>query len=262
MYVGSWDITSRRVIKMLCHAVAAAAPTPRAVPHHKWMEMPVAFDASDYPKNMAGAGQLLLVISPTIANARMYHVLIDGCATLNLISLMAFQKLQISMSRISPSHPFLGMGLGSIIPRGNISLPITFRTPENYRMENIIFDVTEVNLSFNAIIGRPALYQFMAIAHYGYRVLKMPSPNGIIKIHRDCSANVSALEKLQELAVAHRAAAGQGVPNQAPSSSHQHVSSSAPRVQASDSEDVPVKIVQIGADAAQTTHIAGNLGNK
>jgi hypothetical protein len=90
----------------------------------------------------------------------------------------------------------------------------------------------------------------------------MPSPIGIIKIHGDCSANVSALEKLQALAVAHRAAAGQGVPNQAPSSSHQHVSSFAPRVQPSDSEDVPVKIVQISADAAQTTHIVGNLGNK
>jgi hypothetical protein len=33
-----------------------------------------------------------------------------------------------------------------------------FETPENYRTENVIFDVAEVNLPFNAIIGRPALY--------------------------------------------------------------------------------------------------------
>jgi hypothetical protein len=57
-----------------------------------------------------------------------------------------------------------------------------FETPENYRTESIIFNVVKVNLSFNAIIGRPALYQFMAISHYGYLDLKMLSPNGIIKL--------------------------------------------------------------------------------
>jgi hypothetical protein len=40
---------------------------------------------------------------------------------------------------------------------------------------SMIFDVAEVNLPFNTIIGRPALYQFMALAHYGYLVLKLSS---------------------------------------------------------------------------------------
>jgi hypothetical protein len=75
--------------------------------------------------------------------------------------------LQIPVSRLSLSHPFSGVGLGSIILCISISLPVTFGTSENYLTESIIFDVAEVNLPFNAIIGRPALYQFMAIAHYG-----------------------------------------------------------------------------------------------
>jgi hypothetical protein len=90
MYGDSWDITSRRVVKTLCWAVATAAPTSRAVPHHKWMETSIVFNASYCPKNMAGAGQLPLVISLTITNVRLYHILIDGRATLNLISLTAF----------------------------------------------------------------------------------------------------------------------------------------------------------------------------
>jgi hypothetical protein len=45
--------------------------------------------------------------------------------------------------------------------------------PENYHTECIIFDVTKINLPFNTIISRPVLYQFIAIAHYGYLVLKM-----------------------------------------------------------------------------------------
>jgi hypothetical protein len=93
MFGGSWDITSRRVIKTLRREIAAASPTPKAVPHLKWMKMPIRFDASDCPKSMVGAGQLPLLVSPTIANIKLYHVLIDGGAALKLISLAAFKKL-------------------------------------------------------------------------------------------------------------------------------------------------------------------------
>jgi hypothetical protein len=154
------------------------------------------------------------------------------------------------MSRLPPSHPFLDVGSGSNIPRGSISLPVTFGTPENYCTEGILLNVAEGNHPFNAIIGRPALYQFMAISHYGYLFLKMPSPNGIIKICGDCSAGVFTLEKVHALAVTHEVVAGQGVLDQAPLSSCQCVSSSALCVQASDDEDVLVKVIQIGVDAA------------
>jgi hypothetical protein len=55
----------------------------------------------------------------------------------------------------------------SVTPRGCISLPVIFRTAENFYTESVLFDVAEVSLLFNAILGRPALYQFMAVAHYG-----------------------------------------------------------------------------------------------
>jgi hypothetical protein len=83
-------------------------------------------------------------------------------------------------------------------------------------MESVLFDVADVNLPFNTIIGRMTLYQFIADTHYGYLVLKMSSPNGIFKIHRDRSASVSALGKLQVLAVTNEVVAGRGAPDQAP----------------------------------------------
>jgi hypothetical protein len=49
---------------------------------------------------MADARQLPLLISPTISNVKLYHVLIDGGVTLNLISLAAFKKLQILMGKL------------------------------------------------------------------------------------------------------------------------------------------------------------------
>jgi hypothetical protein len=57
------------------------------------METSIVSDASDYLKNMLGIGQLPLIVSLTITSIRLYHVLVDGLAALNLISLAAFQKL-------------------------------------------------------------------------------------------------------------------------------------------------------------------------
>jgi hypothetical protein len=74
--------------------------------------------------------------------------------------------------------------------------PITFGTPEYYHTESILFNVVEVSLPFNTILGRPAMYQFMVVAHYEYLFMKMPVSNGIIKIRVDCIACVFALEKL------------------------------------------------------------------
>ena len=58
-----------------------------------------------------------------------------------------------------------------------------------------------MNLPFNAIIGRPALYCFMAIAHYGYLVLKMSSPAGVLIVRGDRTTAVATVERLHALAV-------------------------------------------------------------
>jgi hypothetical protein len=208
---------------------------------------------------MVGVGQLPLLVSPTISNVKLYHVLIDGGAALNLINLAAFKKLQITMGKLQPSRPFSGVGPVSVTPRGCISLPVTIGTAENFRTESVLFDVAEVNLPLNAILGRPALYQFMAVAHYGYLVLKMSSPNGVLKIRGDRDAGVCTLEKLQAPAAAREAVEEPGGQDLAPSSSRQRGSASAPRVQP---EDIPVKTVQVGTAAGQTTRISGDLDCK
>jgi hypothetical protein len=92
------------------------------------------------------------------------------------------------------------------MPRGCISLSITFSTAENFRTESVLFDVVEVSLPFNAILGRPAMCQFMVVSHYWYLVLKMPSPDGVLKIRGDRDAGACVMEKLQALAAAREAA--------------------------------------------------------
>jgi hypothetical protein len=226
------------------------------------VETLIGFDASDCSKSMAGVRQLPLLVSPTIANVKLYHILIDGCAAINLINLVIFKKLQIPLGKLQPSRPFSGVGPMSVMPRGCISLPVTFEMAESVYMKSILFDVTEVSLPFNAILGRPALYQFMAVARYGYLVLKMSPPNGVLKIRGDHDARACALEKLQAMAATREPAADPGGQDLAPPSSHQHDSVLAPHMQPSAKEDVPIKTVQIRAEAGQTTHVTGDLDSK
>ena len=60
-------------------------------------------------------------------------------------------------------------------PLGEITLPVQFDTASNYRVEHINFYVADFNTTYHAILGRPALAKFMAVPHYAYLVLKMPS---------------------------------------------------------------------------------------
>jgi hypothetical protein len=143
---------------------------------------------------------------------------------------------------------------------GTISLPVTFGTKENSRIENVQSDVAEINLPFNAIIGRPALYRFMAVAHYGYLVLKILFPAGVLTVLGDRTIAVAAVEKLHALAVGLVPAAG--AEGSDPSSSRTKAPARAPIVRPSDTDDVPVKTIQVGAEPSQTTRIGGNLGEK
>jgi hypothetical protein len=182
MYGGSWELTSHRNVKSLRREVLSATlGLPKAAPHQRWRSTIISFRASDCPNNCRGR-YTTAHHRPVIANMRLHHVLIDGGAGLNVISHAAFKQLQIPGSRLGPSCPFSGVGPQPVYPLGSIALPVTFGTEENFRTENVQFDVTEVNLPFNAIIGRPALYWFMAIAHYGYLVLKMSSPAGVLTV--------------------------------------------------------------------------------
>jgi hypothetical protein len=70
------------------------------------------------------------------------------------------------------------------------------------------------------------------------------------------------LEKLHALAAAREVTEEPGGQDPAPSSSRQRGSVSAPHMQPSGKEDVPVKTIQVETKVGQTTHISGDLGGK
>ena len=50
---------------------------------------------------------------------------------------------------------------------GKITLDVVFGTPENYRSEEITFQVAPFSSGYHALLGREAFTIFQAIPHYG-----------------------------------------------------------------------------------------------
>ena len=73
--------------------------------------------------------------------------------------------------------------------------------PENYRSEEITFQVAPFNSGYHALLGREAFMRFQAIPHYGYMKLKMPGPNGIITLISDPDIAPHAENKTASLAL-------------------------------------------------------------
>ena len=82
-----------------------------------------------------------------------------------------------------------------------MTLDVVFGTPENYRSEEITFQVAPFNSGYHALLGRDAFTRFQAIPHYGYMKLKMPGPNGIITLASDPDIALRAENKTTALAL-------------------------------------------------------------
>ena len=102
------------------------------------------------------------MVSPTICNLKVTKMLVDGGAGLNLISPVVIKRLQIPDGDLEETGTFEGVNPGRSQPKGKVMLPVMFGGELNYRIEKIVFDVAEIPLPYNGILGRPALAKFMA----------------------------------------------------------------------------------------------------
>jgi hypothetical protein len=149
----------------------------------KWSTSKISFDEEDHPTSTKGVGTIPLLCTPTINNITVNHTLIGGGAGLNIISVEVFEKMQVPYHWIMPTRLFFGVTEGSTTPIGQVHLPVTFGTRDNYKTESLDFDVAYIALPYNAILGYPTLARFMAATHHGFNVLKIPGANGTITVH-------------------------------------------------------------------------------
>ena len=146
------------------------------------------------------------MVSPTIRNLKVTRILVDDGAGLNLILPAVVKKLQIPDGDLEETGTFQGVNPGRSQPKGKITLPVTFGGELNHKTERIVFDVAEIPLPYNGILGRPALAKFMAASHYAYNMLKMPGPMNIITVPSDKKDALICADQLYREAVAAAAA--------------------------------------------------------
>ena len=168
----------------------------------KWSSTPIIFDTEDHPNRTTGVGCLLLLVSPTIRNLKVTKMLDDSGASPNFISPVVIKRLQIPDGDLEETGTFQGVNPGRSQPKGKVTLPVTFGGELNYRTERIVFDVAEIPLPYNGILGRPALAKFMAASHYAYNTLKMPGPMTIITVPSDKKDALICADQLYREAVA------------------------------------------------------------
>jgi hypothetical protein len=137
-------------------------------------------------------------------SSKLNKVLIDGGSGLNILFTKTLKKMKLDITDMltKSASPFYGIVPGNAaIPLGSVVLLVTFReTRENYRIEYIKFEVADFETSYHAILSRSAIAKFMAVPHYTYLVLKMPSPTGVLTLQRDLKISFDCDTEAVELA--------------------------------------------------------------
>ena len=106
----------------------------------------------------------------------------DGGSSLNLIYEDTLETMQFDKSNIEPSHTTFKL----IIPGkeawciGSITLEVIFGTPNNYRIEELTFNIVPFRSGYHALLGRDMCAKFYDVPHFAYKKLKMSGLNVVI----------------------------------------------------------------------------------
>jgi hypothetical protein len=109
----------------------------------------------------------------------------DGGSSLSLIYKDTMRKMVIDPSRIKPSNTTFKGVIPEVEARctGTVTLDVVFGSPDNFRSEDLIFDIAPFCSGYHALLGRRAYAKFNVGPHYAYLKLKMPGPSSIITIN-------------------------------------------------------------------------------
>ena len=181
---------------------AVASKTPEFM---HWSEKPISWSRADHPEVMPSPGSYALVLDATFATdrraTRFSRVLIDGGSSINILYKDTMEKLGIKQRQLQNSRTvFHGIVPGlSCSPIGKILIDVLFGDKDHFRRESVWFEVVDLESPYHALLGRPALAKFMAVPHYAYLKMKMPSSKGILTVSGDyrkssaCAAESSRL---------------------------------------------------------------------
>jgi hypothetical protein len=154
----------------------------------QWSEQEITWSLKDHPKVMPNPGGYAQVVDPIMhgpsARVRFSKVLVDNGSSINIMYRHTMHTLGITENMLEPSSTtFHGIVPGlSCSPMGKVRVDVMFGGRDNCRVENILFEVVDLESPYHALLGRLALAKFMASTHTAYLKMKIPAPNGPITV--------------------------------------------------------------------------------
>src|SRR3954451_9325468 len=126
----------------------------------------------------------------------------DGGSSLNLLYQDTVRKMGIDPSRIKPTKTTFKCVIPGVEVNctGSITLQVVFGSPDNFRSEDLIFDIVSFCSGYHALLGRTAFAKFNAVPHYAYLKLKMPGPRGVITVNENTERSLCMEEHTAALA--------------------------------------------------------------
>jgi hypothetical protein len=178
------------------------AVEPVAPKFNPWSACPITFDRRDHPTSIRHGGSAALVLDPIIDGYHLTRVLMEGGSSLNLIYQDTIRKMGIDPSRIKPSNTTFKGVIPGVEARctGSLTLEVVFGSPDNFRSEDLIFDIVPFRSGYHALLGRTAFARFNAVPHYAYLKLKMPGPRGVITVNGNMERSLRTEEHTAALA--------------------------------------------------------------
>ena len=116
------------------------AMEPVAPKFNPWSSYPITFDRRDHPTSIRHDGFTALVLDPIIDGFHLTRVLMDGGSILNLLYQDTVRKI-------------------GVIPgveancTGSVTLEVVFGSPDNFRSEELIFDIVPFRSGYHALLG-------------------------------------------------------------------------------------------------------------
>jgi hypothetical protein len=143
------------------------------ITHTKWSHIPITFSAQDV--NLASFPHTdAMVLTVHIDQLDVSKILVDNGSQAEILFLSTFEKMGYSKKQLKESTKLLySFGGKRIKPVRVITLPISFGTPKNPRIEYIAFDVVNMLYPYNAIFERGLSNIFKAALHSAYLCLKV-----------------------------------------------------------------------------------------
>ena len=135
-----------------------------------------------------------MVLDPIIDGYHLTRVLMVGGSSLHLIYQDNIRKMGIDPSRISQSNTTFNRVMPGVEARcrGSLVLEVTFGSPDNFRNEELLFNIAPFSNGYHALLGRTTFACFNTVPNYACLKLKMTCPCGVITVSGNTEQDAAA----------------------------------------------------------------------